>query len=451
MWQGIVNDVHPPVYYFLLKPFSQLLGWTPFILRFFSTVFSTASIWLVYKIVKKILIRRDVASFRVPQDKLPDSTVETPRWGASFAETAALSAAFITAISPFQIQYAQEARQYALMGFWALCSIYFLTRRDATHRVSTVIAGIFLSLTFLTQYAGILATPAVLLFLFFIELDLKQFKLRESIKNFSIESGLLLTPVVLTFAAWFPIFKQHRENMGNPAWIPAPTISRLFQTIYTFVFGEWPKQTGVSVPNESILRINPSVFGLLILLAIVLLVGGCWLVDKKKKSNATNNCQASTINIVFLLFTLTVLAESYILAKFLGVNFYMERYLFPASFGIYISLGLVIAKLEQLKKYTGITLLVIITLLAFTIKHKPIDTRFQALAQEIPDNTYQTIVATSPFDYSTALFYLHEKASNFKIYNKGNPQEDVTGWVVIGENQIYSLEGVDSSKSLIIE
>ncbi|MFH1896049.1 MAG: glycosyltransferase family 39 protein [bacterium] len=406
MWQGILNDVHPPLYYLLLKPFSLLLGWTPFGLRFFSTLFSTASIFLVYKI------------------------------GARFALThkdkAGLAAAFITAIAPFQIQYAQEARQYALMGFLALCALYFVIKKQS--KFNFLLAGAFLSLTFLTQYAGILVLPAILMVAFILTFE-KRFRFFTFAKKASKRIILISIPVSLAFLAWLPIFKRHRENMGNPAWIPNPTLSRFAQSIYTFVFGEWPKQAGVSVPNENFFGIGTVILGLVVLVFLVIVLA--------------KRCKLS--NFAFIIFTLTILLESYVLAHFLGINFYMERYLFTASFGIYISLGLVAARLESFKKFTGVALLGLITLLTITIRQKPLDQRFQTLAKIVPEGKYQTIVATSPFDYPTAIFYLYKKAPNFKVYNKQNPTEDLSGWVVIGPNQVDSLSNLNPQTTLVLD
>jgi len=223
--------------------------------------------------------------------------------------------------------------------------------------------------------------------------------------------------------------------MGDPAWIPNPKITRFAQSIDTFLLGEWPKQAGASAPNENFFGISAIILGLVVLILMTAIL--------LKKIKLTE--------IAFLTFTLVILLESYILAHFLGINFYMERYLFPASFGVYLSLGLVAVKLENFKKYTGVSLLALIFLLTATIKQKPVDSRFQTLQEQIPKHTYQTIVATSPFDYSTAIFYLHEKARDFKVYNKKNPTEDVTGWVIIGPNQIYSLDNLNPQTALVLE
>jgi mannosyltransferase len=93
-------DVHPPIYYIILKIWTAIFGNTVFILRAFSATFGILTVWMVYKLVKQ----------------------------AFKNETVAFIAALLMAVNPFQIQYVTEARMYTLGAFFVVSSAYFLLK-----------------------------------------------------------------------------------------------------------------------------------------------------------------------------------------------------------------------------------------------------------------------------------------------------------------------------------
>ncbi|HLJ61983.1 MAG TPA: glycosyltransferase family 39 protein [bacterium] len=92
-----LEDAHPPLYYALMKEWTGLAGTSEIALRTPSACFSAASVWLTY------LLARRLSSERV-----------------------ALLAAFIVAVSPFEIMAGQEARMYPLLGTLGLASTLLL-------------------------------------------------------------------------------------------------------------------------------------------------------------------------------------------------------------------------------------------------------------------------------------------------------------------------------------
>jgi len=80
------GNLHPPLYFFLLKGWVNLAGTSPFSVRFLSVWFSTLLIPAFYAFARRWLNRR-----------------------------AGLIAAALVAISPLYLAYAQEARAYALL------------------------------------------------------------------------------------------------------------------------------------------------------------------------------------------------------------------------------------------------------------------------------------------------------------------------------------------------
>src|SRR5512137_3063937 len=83
--QGTAADTMPPLYYFLLH-FWQMVSHEAWFLRLPGVFFSLVSVWLLYLLVQQL-----------------------------FGRPAAIWAALIAAISPFQYYHAQDVRNYSLL------------------------------------------------------------------------------------------------------------------------------------------------------------------------------------------------------------------------------------------------------------------------------------------------------------------------------------------------
>jgi mannosyltransferase len=93
-------DSHPPLYYIILHYGGiQLFGTSEFAVRFPSLVFGVLAIPMIYLLGRRL-----------------------------FNEEVGLISALILAISPFNVEYSQEARMYSLLLFLALLSMYFFVR-----------------------------------------------------------------------------------------------------------------------------------------------------------------------------------------------------------------------------------------------------------------------------------------------------------------------------------
>jgi 4-amino-4-deoxy-L-arabinose transferase-like glycosyltransferase len=88
MNQMIFDDVHPPLHYWLAKPWSAMFGYSPAGIRSLSVVFGVLTVISLFWIGQKMFNKR-----------------------------AGLLASIIGAFSPFAIQYSQEARMYTRFGF----------------------------------------------------------------------------------------------------------------------------------------------------------------------------------------------------------------------------------------------------------------------------------------------------------------------------------------------
>lgn len=101
-------DIHPPLYYWLLKLWSGIFGANAFALRSFSAVLGVLLVFLVQRI----------------GTRAADYSGRSGQW-----LWLPWLAAFLAAVNPFQIYYSQEARMYMLLAveaaglFWALLAL----------------------------------------------------------------------------------------------------------------------------------------------------------------------------------------------------------------------------------------------------------------------------------------------------------------------------------------
>jgi mannosyltransferase len=88
-------DIHPPLYYWLLHFWMRLFGQSEVAVRSLSAVAAVLLVAVIYQVGARLFGRR-----------------------------AGLMAAFIAAVSPFQVYYAQEARMYALLALLGALTVW---------------------------------------------------------------------------------------------------------------------------------------------------------------------------------------------------------------------------------------------------------------------------------------------------------------------------------------
>ena len=96
---GAAHDIHPPLYYYLLHFWMRVFGNSEFAVRSLSALLGTGLVYLTY------LLGRQLSNYWL-----------------------GLVAAFLSAISPFQVYYSQEARMYILLAALSALSVYSFIR-----------------------------------------------------------------------------------------------------------------------------------------------------------------------------------------------------------------------------------------------------------------------------------------------------------------------------------
>jgi len=114
--EATITDVHPPGYYLLLWAINQIAGHSEPVLRLPSLLAGLGLIYVVFRLAQAL--------------ELPERT--------------AWLAAIITAASPFQVYYSQEARSYALLTLCVALAALWLAEHKFSRAVLASVAALYL-------------------------------------------------------------------------------------------------------------------------------------------------------------------------------------------------------------------------------------------------------------------------------------------------------------------
>jgi mannosyltransferase len=209
MMRRIALDVHPPLYYWILRLWTYVFGTHIASLRGLSIIFGTATIWVGYLFIKK--------AFR--------------------SERLAMVAALFLAINPFQVQYSLEARMYTLGTFLILLSSYWLLKALENNKWRDwTIYGVLVAACFYTHYYLIFSCAAQGLYVIYWIIKNKKysFKFADSTIWRSAYSYILTG---LLFLPWLPTFLVQRARVDKQYWIPAMDRWSIPGTIWKMFFG----------------------------------------------------------------------------------------------------------------------------------------------------------------------------------------------------------------------
>lgn len=213
-------DVHPPLYYIFLRIWHYVFGHSLFSMRAMSVAFGIGTIIVGYLFVKRF-----------------------------FGGTrAALIAAALIAVNPFQVQYVTEARMYTMGAFFAVLAAYLLgLALHATKNYYITGSGLRpTKLKLFLYYLGFTLTSAALIYthyyLLFTVAALGLYGLlylwltfRWQITRYVwlILSGLGIGAL---FAPWLSWFIYQYNQVGAGYWIPPMNLWSIPDTLYRLTF-----------------------------------------------------------------------------------------------------------------------------------------------------------------------------------------------------------------------
>lgn len=189
------SDVHPPLYYWLLKLWTMIFGNTEIGIRSMSVLFGGVSIIFGYLLTDRL-----------------------------FGKKAARTSLLFMVLSPMLVRYGQEARMYTLVTAIALAATYVLTFAVTTKKkLPWVIYGVLVSLGMWTHYFS--AIVWISHWIWRADVIRRIAKKGRFLKTFFTKEWILAHVVAVgLFLPWMPLFfKQMFVVQAFGFWIPKVT------------------------------------------------------------------------------------------------------------------------------------------------------------------------------------------------------------------------------------
>ncbi len=186
-------DVHPPLYYWLLKLWSLVFGNSDVALRSMSVLFGVVALVFAYLLIRKL-----------------------------FSQKAALWTLPLLVVMPFFVRYAQEARMYTLVVAIALAATYVLTFAVTEKKWKWwIIYGVLVALGMWTHYFTALIWLAHWVWR---GIDIYKPKMRftQFMKDFFTRQWIVAHGIALgLFVAWLPLLVYQLVIVQSRGfWIP---------------------------------------------------------------------------------------------------------------------------------------------------------------------------------------------------------------------------------------
>ncbi|MEK6889820.1 MAG: glycosyltransferase family 39 protein [Nanoarchaeota archaeon] len=299
----------PPLYYILMKFWTNIFGFSEFALRFPSAIFSTLTIPYLYLLTKKL-----------------------------FNKKTALISSFLLAIFPYAINYAQEAKMYSMVWFLSIASFYhFLNFIENPDRRNIILYTIFTTLMIYTLYFGflILITQLTCFLLY---------QKRKPIK----EMIIVLLSIILLYIPWIRIASQNISHKSGIEWVlKTNNYFSAIKEIFSDIF-----RTNTSL--------ELTIYTILILSGIIALF---LIKENKDKNNFWK--KKSILLLTFLPLILMMLIDRF------STPILVTRYVGFIHLPLIILIALTINYTNKWNKYLPIIILAILTISTFTIHLMP--------------------------------------------------------------------------------
>jgi hypothetical protein len=201
--RSTAHDVHPPLFYLVLKIWAGAFGHSIVTLRMFSVLCGVAAVFLGLRLVKRL-----------------------------FGARAAVWAIPFVVLAPFLLRYDIEARMYAmasLIGIGATYVLVLATERVQAKQKSWWLWTIYALLVAAGEYT--LYYTALIWIAHFLWCTLEFRRSRKKLRKAVCEPWLLaLIASVALYIPWIPVFIRQTHNIQNGFWISKPTVNTVVST-----------------------------------------------------------------------------------------------------------------------------------------------------------------------------------------------------------------------------
>lgn len=414
------TDVHPPLYYILLKLWSVIFATSLISLRSFSVLFAGFTILAGYLFTSY----------------------------AMRSQLAGIIAAVLLALSGFQIQFAWEARMYTVGTFLVLLSSWLLLRALRRHSTANwVLYALSISALSYIHYYAFFSIAAQALFIGGYIIVLTKGRLGEilQLRIFWLATGSFILAVTL-FIPWLPTFLSQNSQVQESYWIPGIggwSIPDTFYRMFAPTSGI-PNHTGVGWILLAMLPVAATCLGWLLLILLI-----------KRSSNTASSVYDATW-LIFLSGTIPFVIS--IILSFLGQSLYQDRFFVFAHLFIIIGLAVLLSRIPIRSIRIGVITIVFAGFFfAFTsywselgIKAKPGARR----ATETMVNQLEPedkIIVSSPFIYFSILHYINEDYDlgfEPKLYSESGQLSHFAGGPILINKDVIGPEVFNQNSSL---
>jgi asparagine N-glycosylation enzyme membrane subunit Stt3 len=406
--------------------FAFFFDYSVFGIRLFSAIFGVLCVWAVY-LVSKELFNRNVA----------------------------LWSSFVVAVSPFAIQYSQEARMYSMLVFLILMSVYFFLVGLRTNKLKYFIVwGFMMGLSMLTHYMGIIFSStyfvAYLFWAGFEQLKLYSGKtLRKKIlffvKNILPERKIFWGYGVafLVFLPWLQNFRHHLTIKGNLTWVKPASFGDIVVTMQMFLFGTplGEMSSGMPQPNEigffsaDGVKHIISHISIRMMLAVFFGMTILWLLRRFEKRRIFILLTFSA-GFMFVVYALSLLSTPQD-----PNEYFVARYLLPGAYFFFIYIGLVLSCVRLPIKVAMLS--IYFAMLAFVIPLTN-STGYNEMIKHMDRYENNNFYILNSFDYVITKYYLG--ADRLTLYNYDWPGYNPDYWAAIGSS-LRRTENYDDLKN----
>ncbi|MBD3238891.1 MAG: hypothetical protein GF332_04620 [Candidatus Moranbacteria bacterium] len=407
MHEIINNDVHPPLYYYLLKVFAYWFNYSVYGIRLLSVIFGILGVAAVYYCALVLMNKKT-----------------------------AVLAAFITAISPFAIQYSKEGRMYSMFACLILVASYFFIQALQKNRIRYyVLWGIFMGLATLTHYIsliyiGIFYLAYLVYFLQTKHKDIKPGSIKLWIKNIINPKFVWgLAAFLLIFSVWLKNFSNHllqQERSNSLGWIEPANFADIFLNIQIFLFGTplGEMSSGMAKPNEIILFSNQSIFTIVVMFVTIMV----FYFIKKRDYRA------------FLVMVLSIgFMSSVYFISLLDKHYMVARYLLPATYFMYILLAFFLNQISTRARFAFLSVYLFSLLMIVPVGFSTGWNKFYANLDAYQGKEFYIL---NSFDYVIAKYYLGSE--RLILYNIDWPKYNPSYWAAVG----HELRRTENFKDL---
>lgn len=292
IWKITAIDVHPPLYYFMLKLFTNLFGDSLFVMRVFSNLGIMASCLLGIFPIRRLFGEKVSLAFillmvLMPVNQYLGVEIRMYSWAMFF-----VLASSVYAYEAFQ---KKTLLYYSKMTFWGICAAY-------------------------THYYALIAVFAIFLILIIYLLRKRRTVVRPI---------LFATIVLLAYMPWIPIFVSQLYSVHHQFWIEIPTPKEALLFLYYFFS---PKDPSHSYTLFSIWTMSA---GLLIMLGLIF-AAIIFAIKLHLENKANRRLKAAAYFILIFVSTILITFAITFIIKPISVPRYTTCVLGPLILGIAI-------------------------------------------------------------------------------------------------------------------